>query len=1037
MPWRPSVDPTIQRLASTSFWTSIQTLFNNAVPFAPQPRRAHESLKAFYVRRRRGDHVSRVDLGGRLPPGFSDLALGETDVDLLDFLLNMQHDRILRLEGPRGSGKTSLIHFAEFALSAVLPPMSCPQLLIINGNSLAAETATLESVGGLLAEELARRADSSDDSFGLAFAAAKERISDDRSPEACIEALGTLVQHLPNRNAKLITVVFDNLDQHSDALLDQISSLARAMFIRTGVGAVMSMRPGSWGAAMKRPRFRAVFGYRLEVHAPSVDEWLESLGARVAREAEARRSDRGTEGSLEPHQFRVFFRRLSAALIGNKRGSGDVFSILDSVAADDTRHLILLIRRLLSNRDLPASELLSEANNLESVPFRPLRCMIEGERLVFKANNVVPNLLCFHNNEGAQELLLLHRILRLLDTVADAAETSQLLGWLNELGYNEELAASALPVLTRSLLIRSPDGERFAPGAPLPLELAITDAGRFYLNHMLHTPDYLTAVVLDVPLEHAAVPELGADSFAARVESLLEYSDRVRRYEDRQIQQLARRPPSRNLSRVAEALLAGGLLTASILRGLERIERQGRVAQHQRVQQVVGVAVSRAIFALRSWRDGAEERLQQRVARGEKVRAASSLPPRWSRSGFAVQLIPETIGGDLRVRVATSGGIDDSRGAISIVAIQSFEDAKQLFQASLLHPQGGQGVGDSHSTVLSEIDAAGTDVAKLRPQVLTIPGPIDPNRVGLLIVEEEGDHFRLKLQVVSSMSGPVPLSALIHTADTVAWCKERTEEIAGLAMSGKPIFDALRALGVQLYTRLLSPDGQNRLAHYSNLLDTVIMCSRLLAVPWELMCPPASNADPQPAIGDTWRMFRWSADPINGLAMYLLATPGAVAAPLKTVGLSSDKGRSWRQHDAFTDYAGFRRHCADAGTLHLCGHWSGQHLNIEGCALRIAAPTVTADGLPGPTNVLVSSCGAAAETSDANLPLAITMAAGGKRVAWSPLVTISESNAKEIDEALHAFLNADSSRPMELFMREMRPRLPILSLYVRYGVSRS
>ena len=65
------------------------------------------------------------------------------------------------------------------------------------------------------------------------------------------------------------------------------------------------------------------------------------------------------------------------------------------------------------------------------------------------------------------------------------------------------------------------------------------------------------------------------------------------------------------------------------------------------------------------------------------------------------------------------------------------------------------------------------------------------------------------------------------------------------------------------------------------------------------------------------------------------------------------------------------------------------------------------------------------------------MAAGGRRLTWAPLVTIAEEDAKRVDKALGEWVTKNPGRSLELFLRDCRESVPVLRLYVRYGVAQT
>jgi hypothetical protein len=110
----PSRYESIQKQLLNRLWQIIETIFDNAFKTDSLPRGRWKELRNNYIINRKFDEYYDVpSLKAILPDEISSLRLGLKDIDLIRFLLAYSGDRTLVLFGPRGAGKTSMIHYVE------------------------------------------------------------------------------------------------------------------------------------------------------------------------------------------------------------------------------------------------------------------------------------------------------------------------------------------------------------------------------------------------------------------------------------------------------------------------------------------------------------------------------------------------------------------------------------------------------------------------------------------------------------------------------------------------------------------------------------------------------------------------------------------------------------------------------------------------------------------------------------------------------------------------------------------------------------
>lgn len=137
MSWRPSTDKSIALPNFSAFWADMESVYDNVADPASLPRAKWDQLCDNYIVIRKGSSLYDAESGKRrLPAEFRDQVLGEAEISILDVITNMEGSRAALIEGPRGSGKTSLLHYIE-AVTARCYKKCPPIFLIINGLQLA------------------------------------------------------------------------------------------------------------------------------------------------------------------------------------------------------------------------------------------------------------------------------------------------------------------------------------------------------------------------------------------------------------------------------------------------------------------------------------------------------------------------------------------------------------------------------------------------------------------------------------------------------------------------------------------------------------------------------------------------------------------------------------------------------------------------------------------------------------------------------------------------------------------------------------
>lgn len=1038
MSWRPSEDSSVQREEKNSFWAAIETAYDNACSLSALPRHDHQVLVSDYVLTRKGDsgHDTQA-MKSRLPRALRNCPLGATEIDLLDFVVNCTRDRVLYLIGPRGAGKTSLLHYVE-SVAQQSGYARFPVFLNFNCLSLRNKEATESDIVEILYEEMSDLSTKENVPPLLAMPL-KKAVHDIGRFQSIGDARRAVVEvsrSLTAAQCKRLILVFDNVDQLSSSITGRVLDLARELHIASSLACIVCLRPATQLGHLGRGDARAFANYSIQVFAPRVLEWLRVLGDRLEESARALVEE--NEAPLEAYGKELqpgdikrvmngFIRVLTRRVFDD-----DVVEILDAVSSDDTRHLVRLVRKLLAHREFPANRLMAEEGVGE---YHPLPTMFEGERCLFKGDEYTPNLLCLYRRQGDPDFLISHRLLSLLSGLP-SVKTDDVFAFLDELGYDRWDVIACMDMLHRSLLIRPSDVDVIDADRALPEFVSISDAGSYYLNHILQYTDYLVTAVVDVPLEHslfraATRRRIQEESFTPRLASLLEFAQEVRRLEELQVGKLAGRPASASLRRIAASLRKGRLLTHSLIKGLEAACTRGEASRSPTVSNFVH-KVRPELARLKGWAESAEKRLAEIENKGRKAAPLSGNPIRWHQGGDEVVLHPETVGDKFNLRADIHS--TDPFGA-ALIGVKGKVGDRSYFGSTLASSKNNgtrrttKGISGGQQNVkafLPGLDGLpGNAAPQLEPQTLPFPNG-DASRLGLLSANE----LNGKLKV--TFTGPTMSSSIegkeVDIDDLVGWARKELDEVGGLVVANEPFEERIMEIGTQLAMKTLTSEGCNALASVLKLVDTVVFYSsgKSLCLPWEWLRPPPRNDNPQ-IIGDVCRTIRWPADLLTGSLRLHCARWDVSAEPLGTLGLKDGAhcGSAPKSMTDLTDWA------KPYKTLHLVGHHNGEELTVSP-KVKISVRTAQSFAIAGPRSIILSGCGTASNRLESNLAAALAMTS--RCVVWGPLVSITDGIAAAIDRQLAKVCESSKGATIDTFMKEQRASMPALRLYARFGL---
>lgn len=1032
MAWRPSVDGAYGTTRGNELYYAIEHVWDRAVPTAALPRH-NPRFRLDYVASRRGDRPEKSKvLVSRLPVALRNVGLGETEADLIDFVLNYSQNRVLLLHGSKGVGKTSLLNFVEQTLTDALPER---RMMFLTLNCLQIpDDASLDNYVELLDEELAAHENDQDSTYLIAFRAARQELTQSDGRLAARRACKKLASLIPSGDVKSVTLVIDNLDQASAAAIDAAMQLAREVHVGSGLGVIVALRPASMRRLQARGSAEAFFQMSIRVQPPTIGEYLSHLSSRIqhaAREIEKEGNSRPVinERALSPEAIGRAIARF-AELLKDRIPTDDPAGLLNAVSANDTRHLILLLRDILAHRHLPVRYLLGLEPSAGG-DFHPITAMMEGPQTLYVRRRFLPNLLHMELPDGNSDFVVQHRLLQLLDRER-LRDVGDLISWLEPYGYHGSATIAALKVLQEASLISYNDTERPRQGIGRPDSCLLTEAGEYYRNHILRLGDYLLAAVTDVPLAHEAILRAGPgyivhdSGFADRLKSLGEYLEEVWRVEARQVNTLRTSPPSPAARKAADALRHGGLLTNYLAAGFDDLLERSRKSRSDQVR--AGIPdIERQVALYRSRLQSVGQRLEEAVNRGRKFQpSAVTTLAKYADEAGTLEITGTRTGDDLEVYAEM-----DLQGTqeAAVVACTAGPNPRCRFGLAVTEPGETENrLGVALSTVPDGGDES--PVTRMTAQVLRLP---EQHKTAFLLANEEAGCLRVDAVFPSSSSGSeiVPVGTGVKLTELRPLVKELVTTIGHAVvrgMSPRRLHSELRVVGTQLCDLLMHKEGQRMLASHLRSVDTLVIQTTELSVPWEWLCLAGSQPGQQGAmIGGAWRTIRWPVDKYRAV-MLRLNSQSPPAGVLKTVGDVEIAS----QATCFEDLVHWG---SQADSFHLIGHYggrdsqSGLHLGEDLVLSRAAVRAYTVST----SAVVLSTCGAGGMQLESSLPVAISEA--WRCVAWAPIVEITDELAMALDKEMREFLRSTPAASLDDYFGTSHESDPFKRLYCRYGLS--
>lgn len=276
--------------------------------------------------------------------------------------------------------------------------------------------------------------------------------------------------------------------------------------------------------------------------------------------------------------------------------------------------------------------------------------------------------------------------------------------------------------------------------------------------------------------------------------------------------------------------------------------------------------------------------------------------------------------------------------------------------------------------------------------------------------------------------------------------KKMIQDVTRECGAGRLTRELIQVKGTVLGSLVLGSEGQHIL---STLLAADAECIIFsdddeLLIPWEWLRPtPRLGERHVPTIGERWRTTRFTQYPVMAMIAKDRDQEERSAGRLCTIGLGLDPQRPWRLLTP-RDADAFAAVCELHDVIHIVGHYDEKERVVR---VRAADDTElwvsceTAVAMPFCDHrhtVIISACGLA--QLDRTLNIAQAVAEAHRAIAWTPMVSITEAQAKAVDDILaESVLHMTTVSPLrigELFRIERVSGTlgPLASVYVGFGL---
>jgi hypothetical protein len=552
-----------------------------------------DQIRNNYITERQGirwDDVTREAMLSKLPRDWKKYPIGYYEADILDFIANYDHNRILFVLGPRGIGKSSIVQYISNLVfcSNSNEPYYC---IVYDGNCEGPNSknwAWLTNfkkyvIDGLrkISEKERENGRSRDADLILSVFGDIEQSNGEAD---LFEAFSRLRLNHTSQNPRWITIIFDNLDPLDNDTIFEMQGFCSRLNVKTKLGSILCMRPSTYEYIQNLVGVQTFKRYQVRLKPPSSLSILERMPDKLYAYTKSISSDKMpiiNGVTLTPSLAQTIGQRIVDSI---KKSTSlefrQIIRFFDSVSSEDMRHLSALFCRMVAYRNLPRFDKCEDSSD-GSDNFHPVTAAIYGGHSIYCRNSLIHNILWTPLKTGGDSYLLAHRILCVLRDQRPSKKTENIFRWLSAYGFTDaEEIIETMDSLRVSHLIYGSDLDKNWTTSNIPISCGLTRSGKFFLNSLLRDPDYLLPVVCSVPLKHELfnndIKQRASDEYrinlSVSASSLMEYYREVLGHESREIRYMRSvSKPNEYLAYATDCLRHDGTISASIRVALQEL----------------------------------------------------------------------------------------------------------------------------------------------------------------------------------------------------------------------------------------------------------------------------------------------------------------------------------------------------------------------------------------------------------------------------------------------------------------------------------
>lgn len=1022
--WRPSFS-SHNKEELNEFWEVFGKVVEEAISLEPLYCQNSNDPKAFehYVQRKNYLSKNKISsIKSKISPKFEKYKLGQQEIDLIGMLTTYNGRKHIAVLGHRGVGKSSFINYVGWAIQT--SGVNKGSYFINIDCRAIREADRYTNLAQLFFDAIANM---EVNGFSKSVISKAKKILSDRDIDKIPSAISFLNLNLPPEDSEKIVIIFDNLDQLNYELISLFTNISKQISVATQFPTIVCIRPNSMQYLAVNGSSRAMFGFRLNLTPPDFELWFKVLGDRIVKTfiKQQLNSDityRIYNRKVTAQNLKEFFFRTSRFL-RNRVADDDVFKLMETISSEDTRHLVFLIKFLMSHHEFPDDYLFLQKEIYEKL-HHPFHYLLKAENHIYKSNNVIPNLLYIEfNNE--ESYLLSYIVLCLIANRVNIYK--DIVSCIELIGCTENLLRSCLDVLMQSILIRGTTAVSINKVCN-PEAFYLTASGQYYLESFINMPDYITNVITDIKGNHSALSasclQVKSDDIfkiklADIVDSLEECINNVLDCEKSVFTSLTSNPQSQSLYNLTLAVKNFGFLSEQLIKShyalCSRINEKN--AKLSATMKHFADEKSTELDRFKS------HRFVELLNKCSNDLAFKQCELDFNFQSVRVKLVLDNGLCTTNLKVCIEPGEFLRKDRFYLVSVSATDAAEQIYYASrsINHinidnkfSQHLFGYENYPCLNIPYESACNKSLYKVKlTEVLS--SKVDALQSNVAIISTH--LYQNKLEIVLSIVGGDDCSEYIIGSvsdfnSLMNSVRIKVAKVNSVSGNGNLSVDLLDKIGSALSKEILSSEGEDLLLSHLKTTELAIFCinEELVEIPWEWIRPRPKKGSETKSLGEAWHIYRNILSIRNHCKLDLNSINFDLnISQYKVVGKGSNSNAPSSTKEIYKVFE-------HNSFVHLIGHYDKEnsmmkigessHSESKSTLISLDIDDIDTYGFYGKNKVIIlSSCGLSLQKSDDNLAFKLSERNGCE--VWSPLITIPTDYATSLDKRIHASIEKE------------------------------